>query len=79
MAIRAARALPIDAGISAEPPPSIARPTRVKASWKNADRSATTRSQASASGQPYPDAAPCTPATTGFGSSEIAAPRRWRG
>jgi hypothetical protein len=72
IAIRAVRARPINPGSSADVPPSGINPTRLKANSKNADDAATTRSHASASGQPKPAAAPCTPATTGFGNSVIA-------
>ena len=42
-----------------------------KASTKNADSAATTRSHASASEAPIPAAGPLTAATTGFGISRI--------
>ena len=48
-----------------------------KASWKNADSAATTRSQASARDRPIPAAGPLTAATTGLGIRRMPVISGW--
>ena len=62
-----ARASPISRGRNQVPPESGTRPMRAKACTKLAERAASTMSQASATLQPAPAAAPLTAATTGNG------------
>ena len=58
-------------------PPSGISPMFTKASPKNEDSAAITRSQASASEQPIPTAGPFTAATTGFGRRRTPAIAGW--
>ena len=66
IAIWNARARPTAGGTNAVEPPSGISPMLTNASPKKADSAAMIRSQASASEQPIPTAAPLTAAITGF-------------
>src|SRR5882757_4373720 len=67
-----ARPRPIRAGTSRLAPPSGVKPILEKASRKNADSAATTRSEARAIEQPMPAAGPLTAEITGFRSRRNA-------